>query len=876
MRRFASVFASKREKHEATIKRATTIDSNPPPLLQDNAQSSASSSSGSASLQTPDDDHHRIPSTLKPKKSWKSWLKVRAIKHHENHIPDWPPQPGIAHDFEEQDDFVSDESELLSVPNSPSIHPYSPAKARQNLKLIVENSLVPPPSCSPFIQHSDTSPIFPWSCNPASDFPRKNSMLSNLLKTRLLRRLEDSSRSLSRSEQLYIAPLGSRQISPVARHSSSSLPFDEPAPWKKTLISLSSPGLHRWISRPCFEDRYSVVIPTDEGVFRQRVTGTAFAVASLEYSEALDAMAGYIDDVAPSTTSFTPDVSSFELQATMQTSTSPSSSQPPSPTHSRNAPYIAVPSPLRNEHSPVTSPALSGSTQAPATTPTGGEPPVKRGVRFAEDEKEDVIPLGYVLRMKRKREEKAKFLRAEHDRRVLEEQRARLEEERRIQEAERTELEKERKAWERERKAQEERKQRMYQEEVIAARLRREAARVGGVSSSNNGTGSSLIGPEGGPFPSSASSTTSLRDPERNRLPQPTPQTRDSSRQKGTMYDLAQSLASASPPTPRRPASERNLPMITTTSGSIAHSPPSSSPGSSRSPSVRDGHSTPSLIASGSGSGTRPPSMYSSVELSSSEDVRQQRAAAASMTNRSKRNSLATSTSSLRLNPDRAASFPGWVGSNQSSNYVPAVPMIPTMVPAYVMMDMPLLPPTAPFMLHQYPRQQHGQRSPAPTSPSRGRLSSVNSSKERVYLPQQGQEGQLPRSPSQSPHQPGSRHTSSLPAASGSASGSRRSTHERHGSGDSRRASMPLPQSPTMQQGQHQRPRLNSQHSHGRPAVPRSHTGPPVSYGAGTLQAPSPWTGLPSQTGKPLAAMPVPKSQSQSNLRSGRRRAMVA
>lgn len=43
---------------------------------------------------------------------------------------------------------------------------------------------------------------------------------------------------------------------------------------------------------------------------------------------------------------------------------------------------------------------------------------MKRGVRFAEDEKEDVIPLGYVLRMKRKREEKAKFLRAEHDRRV--------------------------------------------------------------------------------------------------------------------------------------------------------------------------------------------------------------------------------------------------------------------------------------------------------------------------------------------------------------------------------------------------------------------------------------------------------------------------
>jgi hypothetical protein len=80
-----------------------------------------------------------------------------------------------------------------------------------------------------------------------------------------------------------------------------------------------------------------------------------------------------------------------------------------------------------------------------------------------------------------------------------------------------------------------------------------------------------------------------------------------------------------------------------------------------------------------------------------------------------------------------------------------------------------------------------------------------------------------------------------------------------------------------MQQGQYQRPRLHSQHSRGRPLVPRSHTGPPVSYGTSTqhLQLPSPWTGLQSQTGKPPVAMPVPKSQSQSSLRSGRKRTMV-
>lgn len=193
------------------------------------------------------------------------------------------------------------------------------------------------------------------------------------------------------------------------------------------------------------------------------------------------------------------------------------------------------------------------------------------------------------------------------------------------------------------------------------------------------------------------------------------------------------------------------------------------------------------------------------------------------------------------------------------------------------MMDMPLLPPTAPFMLHQYPRQQQGQGSSTPALSSRGRLSSSgNSSRERVYFP----EGQRPISSSQNIHRPDYRHSSSSPPASGYTSSSRRGTHGRHESGDSRRASMPPQQLPNMQQGQSERPRLNSQHSHGRPAVPRSYTGTPASHGVPPspqhLQPPSPWTGLPSQSGKPPAAMPVPKSQSHSNLRNGRRRTLVS
>jgi hypothetical protein len=343
MRRFASVFASKREKHDATVKRSNTLNTNPPQLIQDHAQSSASSSSGSTSLKTPDDEHHRIPTPLQSKKSWKSWLRVSTVKHpaskwdNKPSIPDWSSQPDLlAHVFDEQDDFVSDESNTPSVPIIPELspeclaNPLSPTRAFQNIQLVVNNSLVSPPSCSPFVQYPETSFIFPRSCNPVRNLPREHSMLSTMLKSRLLRRLEDSSRILSRTEQQDISPLGSRQISPVAPHGSFSLSLDDPVPCNKTSIFYSSPGLHRWRSRYCFEDRYIVFIPTDEGIFRQRVTGTAVAVAALEYSEALDAVAGYVDDMTPllsPVTSFTSEVPSLETLSTVQVSHL--SSQPP-------------------------------------------------------------------------------------------------------------------------------------------------------------------------------------------------------------------------------------------------------------------------------------------------------------------------------------------------------------------------------------------------------------------------------------------------------------------------------------------------------------------------------------------------------------------
>lgn len=79
------------------------------------------------------------------------------------------------------------------------------------------------------------------------------------------------------------------------------------------------------------------------------------------------------------------------------------------------------------------------------------------------------MPLGQIIRIKRGRDERAKFLELEKERRTLEDERLK-------HEAEKRRWEQERKAWEQERKAaEEEKKKRLYQQEVIAARRRRES-----------------------------------------------------------------------------------------------------------------------------------------------------------------------------------------------------------------------------------------------------------------------------------------------------------------------------------------------------------------------------------------------------------------
>ncbi|KAJ7498826.1 hypothetical protein FB451DRAFT_11685 [Mycena latifolia] len=326
---------------------------------------------------------------------------------------------------------------------------------------------------------------------------------------------------------------------------------------------------------------------------------------------------------------------------------------------------------------------------------------------------------------------------------------------------------------------EEERKQRIYAEEVAAARIRREQQRAGG------GYGANKTG-----VLAASSSTVSLRD-ERNK---------DSGKYSRPFHDQQG---------PRRQVSEPAVPQHANTPSSSPHT---SSPGSSRPPSVA-GHQTGSIGRASS----RPPSVHTS----SSEDARQP-----TNTSAGKRSSMA-SLPGKHPSFDRSSTYSMWSASNPTL-LVPPVPPVPMYT-----MDMPLLPPTPPFMLQQYPRPRsqnsqsssRGGSSPS-ASPSRQRLPS-NGSSDRVNVAQ-------PPPPRQSSSRRGSNASSSpyrpdMPQ-----------THQRRSSDDARRASMPT----SPKSSQHERgPPPSSMRSQSSTSVARGR--PPL---PSTYQQPSPWTAPPLAT----------------------------
>lgn len=360
------------------------------------------------------------------------------------------------------------------------------------------------------------------------------------------------------------------------------------------------------------------------------------------------------------------------------------------------------------------------------------------------------------------------------------------------------EREKERKVRESEQKHIEGMKKRMYAEQVAAARNRIESARAGGVPSLK----SSYNDEPGGLVPSSTSSQTS----ERNKPPP----IRRYSRQHEPTPPLVP---------PRREASEPNLPTVARTYPTPPRSSyhdSSNSPGSSRPPSLSTPPTPNSLTSLITPSTPSPP-------FASSDDVR---------LNQKNRSSYAAhSNSSGSLFGDLSASYPMWTANGHSLDSVVfrPVPMIPVpaMMPVgYVMMDMPLLPPTPPFMMQQYSRQSSSQGSGSGSS--RGNLSR-ESSQERVS----GGGGQRD---SQSSHNHSHPRSASFPEPPSSRRYQSSSSFKSHvPSTEPRRSSMPQQREKSRQPTSQQRPQ-HTPHQSPRPRPP--------------LQQPSPWTGLPTQSGK--------------------------
>lgn len=297
MRRIASVFSSKRDKSESaglirrqnTQPQPSTVESPTTSIISTPQLSSGASSNGSTSLQTPEPDE-------RPKRSWKSWLgkgKTDTIKMKKQ--PEWPSlpppllkQPPAANRKGPRADETEDEEETDSDEDS-DLGPTR--QSRQTLQILIKNSLWHRVSASPFIQLPDV-PAYPHSCSLFHTTARQESLESSMHKRRLLYRLLDTKRPLTRAEEVSILPFSSsaKRVPTLVRSNSPPLVNDEPAPPKLSQITQFSRGLHSWISRPCFEERYSVYIPTEAGIVRQRVTGTRLGVAALEYSEALEAM----------------------------------------------------------------------------------------------------------------------------------------------------------------------------------------------------------------------------------------------------------------------------------------------------------------------------------------------------------------------------------------------------------------------------------------------------------------------------------------------------------------------------------------------------------------------------------------------------------
>lgn len=332
----------------------------------------------------------------------------------------------------------------------------------------------------------------------------------------------------------------------------------------------------------------------------------------------------------------------------------------PSPLRAETTPSQAQTKPLKLERPPLRS-SLSSTTppSASLTDVTTRTKRARSSVRFDVEEKQDKdehVPLGQIMRIKRGREERAKFLELEKERRALEEERQK-------HEAEKRKWEQERRAWDADRQAvEEEKKKRLYQQEVIAARKRRESQA----------------------FKVASPSTESEIEPQN---------TQRQASYSRPAYDTLrrQSLDGSSPPLSHPPSRDDSFNSLRGTAKSQSF------------------HSM-------------PPSRNSSSTASSNEEA------------------IKTTGRPTSMVPGTIPQLPMMMqpfGYPWGMPTMPQMPMQVQMVPQmpyyYAMDNMPLLPPTAPFMMQQT-GDRRNSRSSSPNRSSTSLSKSATQSMDKLPL----------------------------------------------------------------------------------------------------------------------------------------------
>ncbi|KAF8492894.1 hypothetical protein JB92DRAFT_3127642 [Gautieria morchelliformis] len=304
------------------------------------AASSSSSSDGSA-VQTPDpDDVLDLPRSAT---RWSRWLKPKSQKPSEPSPPSWRPvqrpSPLTAPDSDSDSDHYDDVPVLQmplppppppappallrpspsssparspSTPTSP--HPATPAaRAQSHLRALTHAALTPPPSPPPLLTVPH-APLFPRSTNPARvlSHDARPGLRAVAARSAVLRRLQ--AEALTPQEVASIMPYAARETPSIPRRSGpgpsaniSGLPTLTVSP-PPSRLRLSSPGARAFVNRPPFEERVRLYTCQAGALVPRPIEGGQRAVAMLEFSEWIEALAGVaaVDGTDPDQTAYPP------------------------------------------------------------------------------------------------------------------------------------------------------------------------------------------------------------------------------------------------------------------------------------------------------------------------------------------------------------------------------------------------------------------------------------------------------------------------------------------------------------------------------------------------------------------------------------------